>query len=587
MTTVTAAHNSAWRAPDIAKTVIVAIVVLATFCVMALLATIFWLSFVSGTPGDPDLSYTLDNYAYVLLDPFTYRVLGNTFLFLIVTLVVAFSLALPMAWLIERTDFPGKPIVFTLMTVALLIPGFAVALGWVFLLHPRIGVINQALMSLLGLGQAPFNIASILGMGIVEGFSLTPLTFIMTSVALRSMDPSLEEAAAMSGARPWQSSLKVTLRVVFPGLLAAAIYVSAVCFAAFDVPAILGLTNRIYTFSTYVFQQLTPTEGLPEYGNVATLGVIMVVLALLMSLWYRHIQRQAPRYAVVTGKAYRPRIIPLGRLKAPALCFVAAYFVVAQVLPLLMLGWASALPYLQLPSAAALAQTSLNNFRSIPIDLLTRSVGNTVILMLVVPTITVAISVAVSFVVLRSKIRGRAIFDFFAFLPVTVPPIVFSIAALLLALFALNRIVPIYGTIWILVLVYVIARLSYGTRMTNSALIQIHHELDEAAHVSGAGTAGVLRSVLVPLLAPSMLYAWIWIALLTYRELTLPVVLASSTNLPFSVLVWGYVQSSSYGRASAAALMMLVLMVPFLFVYWMIARRVGMVGMTDNSRPAQ
>jgi len=123
--------------------------------------------------------------------------------------------------------------------------------------------------------------------------------------------------------------------------------------------------------------------------------------------------------------------------------------------------------------------------------------------------------------------------------------------------------------------------------MTNSALIQIHHELDEAAHVSGAGTAGVLRSVLVPLLAPSMLYAWIWIALLTYRELTLPVVLASSTNLPFSVLVWGYVQSSSYGRASAAALMMLVLMVPFLFVYWMIARRVGMVGMTDNSRPAQ
>ena len=294
-----------------------------------------------------------------------------------------------------------------------------------------------------------------------------------------------------------------------------------------------------------------------------------------MSWGYRLVQRQAPRYAVVTGKAYRPRIIPLGRGRTPAVCLVVAFFIVSQVLPLLMLGWASALPFLQLPSAEALAQVSLNNFRTIPTELLTRSVTNTIVLMLTVPTITVAISVAVSWVVLRSRTPGRGVFEFFAFLPVTVPPIVFSIAALLLALFALNRVVPIYGTIWLLVLVYVIARLSYGTRMTNSALIQIHRELDEAAQVSGAGTAGVLRSVLLPLLAPSMLYAWIWIALLTYRELTLPVVLASSTNLPFSILVWSYVQSSSYGRASAAALIMLALMVPFLLLYWLVARRVG------------
>ena len=129
-------------------------------------------------------------------------------------------------------------------------------------------------------------------------------------------------------------------------------------------------------------------------------------------------------------------------------------------------------------------------------------------------------------------------------------------------------------------MVYVIARLSYGTRMTNSAMIQIHHELDEAAQVSGAGTGGVLRAaVLAPLLAPTMLYAWIWIALLTYRELSLPVVLSVPNNLPFSVLVWGYVQSSSYGKASAATLIMLVLMVPFLFVYWLVARRVGMVAL--------
>src|SRR6202012_3715747 len=138
-------------------------------------------------------------------------------------------------------------------------------------------------------------------------------------------------------------------------------------------------------------------------------------------------------------------------------------------------------------------------------------------------------------------------------LPLAVPAIVFSVAALLLALFVMRHFLPIYGTIWILVLVYVVARLSYGTRMTNSALIQIHKELEESAQVCGASTGNIMRRVLVPLLAPTLLYAWIWIALLTYRELPLPVVISTSNNLPFSYLVWGFVQASAYGSASAAA----------------------------------
>jgi len=562
---------------DVARVFAISIAVLACLAVAVLLVTILWLSFTDGTPGDPQLGYTLGHYREIFIDSFTYRVLWNTALFLVITLIVAFALALPMAWLVERTDFPGKPIVFTLMTVALLIPGFAVALGWLFLLHPRIGLINQAVMALFGLSAAPFNIATIVGMGIVEGLSLTPITFIMTSVVLRSMDPSLEEAAAMSGAKPWQAVVRVTLRVLWPGLLAAAIYVSAICFAAFDVPAILGLTNRIYTFSTYVFRQLTPTEGPPEYGGVATLSMIMLVIAIAMSWAYRVVQRQAPRYAVVTGKAYRPRIHALGPAKAPAIVFVVLFFLVSQALPLVMLGWAAALPYLQTPSVEALAQLSLGNFRSIPTELLVRSITNTAILMVTVPTITMAASLAISWVILRAGTRGAAVLDFFAFLPVTVPPIVFSVAALLLALFVLRGVAPIYGTIWILILVYAIARMSYGTRMTNSALIQVHRELDEAAQVSGAGTFGVFRAVLLPLLAPTVLYAWIWIALLSFRELTLPVVLATGSNLPFSMLVWSYAQSSSYGRASAAALIMLALMAPILLLYWLVARRVGIL----------
>jgi iron(III) transport system permease protein len=180
-------------------------------------------------------------------------------------------------------------------------------------------------------------------------------------------------------------------------------------------------------------------------------------------------------------------------------------------------------------------------------------------------------------VVLRSRLRFRAVFDFLAFLPHTVPTIVFSVAAWLLALFVLRNVVPIYGTIWILIPVYVIAMLAYGTRMTNGALIQIHRELEESARTSGASLGGVMRRVLIPLLRPAILYAWVWIALLSYRELTLPVVLSTNDNEPLSVIVWSLVLSSSFGQGSAVAVTMLVLMLPILAVYWSLARRSGIV----------
>jgi iron(III) transport system permease protein len=156
-----------------------------------------------------------------------------------------------------------------------------------------------------------------------------------------------------------------------------------------------------------------------------------------------------------------------------------------------------------------------------------------------------------------------------------VPKIVFSVAAWLLALFVLRNVLPIYGTIWILLPVYVVAALSYGTRMINGALIQIHRELEESAMVGGASLTGTLRAVLLPLLRPAILYSWIWIALLSYRELTIPVVLSTNDNQPLSVIVWSLVLSNSSGQASAVAVMMLGLMLPVLLVYAAIARRAG------------
>ena len=556
---------------------LITIVALGSVLIVGLLVIILWLSFFEGLPGDPDIKYSLDNYQRIFLDPFTYDVFLNTAVFSIITLAVAFFFGTPIAWLVERTDFPGKTLLFTLMTIGLLIPGYMMAMGWVFLLHPRIGLFNQWLMRLFDLKYSLLNVATIPGMGFVQGLNLAPLAFIMTASVFRSMDPALEEAAQVSGANLRRTARLVTVPLIWPGILAAAIYILMLGFAVFDVPAIIGWSNRIFTFSTYIYLEVSPQDDLPHYGGAAALSTVMVVLAALMSWWYGSVQRKARRYEVITGRAYRPKLIKLGRQVILAWFFVAAYILLSKLLPLLLLVWASALPYFMFPSLESLAHATLVNYRSLPWDLVIRGAWNTGILMLLTPTIAVSVGLAFSWVVLRSRLPGRFVFDFVAFLPHAVPNIIFAVGALLLALFVLRSVVPIYGTVWLLLLIFVVVRLSFATRMTNSALIQIHRELEEAAHVSGAGNWAVLRQILVPILTPTMLYSWLWIALLAYRELTVAIMLSTPDNLTLPVVVWSIWLHGGLGQASAITIIMLIFLAPILAIYWLVARRTGII----------
>jgi iron(III) transport system permease protein len=562
---------------DLMPAVMLGVVVTASAVVLCHLAVVLWLAWTAGSPGDPDLGYTAQNFVEVFTDPRTYAVLLDTLGFALTSLVVALAFGVPAAWLAERTDFPAKPLLFTLMAVGLLIPGFAAAMGWLFLLHPRIGLVNQLLVSAFHLAAPPLNVASIAGMGWVQGLNLAPLAFIMTAAVFRAMDPTLEEAAQMHGAGPLTVLARITLRLAWPGILAAAIYVFMTAFAAFDVPAIIGWGNRIFTFTTYLYLLLNPQDVLPRYGLGAALSTVAMALAAAMSWWYGAMQQRSRRFAVVTGRAYRPKLVRLGRGRAAAWLFIATYLVLSKLLPIALLAWSSVLPFFQLPSGRALASASLKHYASLPWDLVMTGLWNTSVLAILTPSVTLALSVAFSWVVLRSRIPGRGGFDFIAFLPHAVPSIIFGVGALLLALFVLQRAVPIYGTLWILLVVFTIARLSYGTRMTNSALIQIHPELEESALLSGGTLWDALRRIVLPLLAPTLLYAWLWIALLTFRELTLAVILSTADNVTFPVVVWSLWLGGGLGQASALAIVMLLMMTPMIALYWLIARRQGLV----------
>ena len=557
-------------------TMLVAVSVVSAI-ILAHLAVILWLSWTDGSPGSPDLTYSWKNYIEVFKDRQTYDVLANTIGFSCVTLIVAFVFGIPGAWFVERTDFGGKTILFTLMTIGLIIPGFATAMGWLFLLHPRIGMLNVWIMQLFGLGEAPLNIATIAGMGWVQGLNLAPIAFIMTAAVFRAMDPSLEEAAQTSRANVLTTMRRVTLPLAWPGIMAALIYIFTIGFAAFDVPAIIGWSNRIFTFSTYLYVLINPQDVLPRYGVAAALSTFVMALAAALSWAYGVMQKRSREFAVVTGKAYRPRIMKLGWGVYPAWGFLGLYFLLSKFFPIALLGWSSLLPYFQLPSAMALSTVSLNHYLSQPWGLVLTGLQNTAILMILTPTAALALSLAFSWIVLRSKVPGRGIFDFIAFLPHAVPNIIFGVGALLVTLYVLQRAFPIYGTIWILLIVFTIARLSYATRMTNSGLIQIHAELEESAQICGASLPRVFRRVLLPLLSPTLLYAWLWIALLTFRELTLAVILSSSSNTTLPVVIWSLWLGGGLGQASAMAIIMLTLMVPIVAVYWVVARRQGLL----------
>ena len=575
-TALTGLTSRSGRARDPLPPLMLVLTIATSVVIIACLLTVFWISFIKGDP-DAAHSYTLSNYPAVVTDARTWQVLWNTLGFAVSSLLVSFLFGLPAAWLVERTDLPGKPVVFTLMTIGLLMPGFAAAMGWLFLLNTRIGLVNVWLMQTFGLHEAPLNISSILGMGWVQGLNLAPLSFIMTAAVFRAMDPALEESARVSGASSGAVHGRVTLPLAWPGILAAGIYIFTIGFAAFDVPAIIGWGNRIFTFATFLYLLTNPQDTLPKYGSAAALSGVLVILAGAMSWWYARMQQRARRYSVVTGKAYRPRMGALGRRVWLAWGFLGTYFALAKLVPVLTVIWSSLLPYFMLPGKQAFAQATLQQYRALPWPLAFDGLTNTAILMALTPTVTLVLCVCFSWVVLRSRVPGRALFDFVAFLPHAVPNIVFGVGVILITLYVLQTVVPIYSTIWILLFVFVIARLSYGTRMTNSGLIQIHTELEESAQISGASTAGTFRSVVLPLLSPTLIYAWLWIALLTFRELTLAVILTTPHNMTLPVVIWSLWLGGGFAQASALVVVTLLLMIPLVVLYWLIAGRIGLL----------
>jgi iron(III) transport system permease protein len=540
-----------------------------------LVVCLIWMSLIQGTVGTSAAHYTFANYSELVLDSTFGTVLVNTAVFALSTSATALVMGLPIAWFVERSTLRPKAVVYALMTTGVLIPGIYIAMGWTFVAHPRIGFVNTWLQAAFGSGAPVVDLTTPAGMGLIQGLSLVPLTFILSVQMFRAMNPALEESARIHGLSAWRTALRITLPLAWPGILAALIYILTIALATFDIPAVLGMGNRVYVLSTYLYLKTQPlgVNG-PEYGITAALGTCMIVVALGLTVWYAQVLRHAHRFQVISGKGYRPTPIKLGRSTSiVAWCLIVVYALLADALPLVLIAFVAFTPYLVPPTPEALSLLGWATFGHLDFNLVLRGLRNTLLLVATVPPVVVALAFCTSWLVVRSRLRARYVLEFGAFLPHALPEVILAISASLVALFVIGKILPLYGSVWLIGVVYVIGRFAFATRSLNAALLQVHRELEEAAVVSGLSTLRTAWRVLVPILRPTLFSVWAWTAVLVYRELTVAVFLVGPENVTLSAVVWSFWSAGGRNQAAAVTLVMTLLLVPLLVAFWWFGRR--------------
>jgi iron(III) transport system permease protein len=515
---------------------------LVLFLVLAPLAFLILGSFSTARlPGDFSLDQMgLVNYLKVYSDPGTMEIFTNTVIYVGGSALVGISLAVALAWLVERTNVPGKLWIYAGVPMTLAVPGMLQAMAWVLLLSPRIGFINQLLKDLFGPDAPVINVYSLGGMVFLEGLRLVPTAFLMLVPLMRSMDPALEEAAAVSGARPISTLRKVTLRLLAPALVAVLIYQAMTALEVFEIPGILGLPAGIYVFSTKIYAIVRTATFLPVYGQANALAMVYLVIAVATTYLYTRMISRAERYTIITGKGYRPRQFDLGKWRLPAFAGALLFLFLSIILPFLVFVYTSFLPYLQAPSWKVFNIMTLKNYRLLAeYGEVASALKNTVVMVATTATATVVLSFLVSLVIVRSKFWGRKLLDQLAFMPHAIPGIVMGIAFFWLFLKLDFALLPLYGTIWAISIGFTISFLSYGTRSMNAALLQIHKELEEAAYVSGAPPWRTMWRIFVPLLMPTLVGVWIWVVLHAVRIAGLPLILYEGPkNQVLAILIW-------------------------------------------------
>ena len=510
----------------------------------------------------PPEAYGIKNYVAIFDEDL--NVLWNTVIIAVMATAMAIVIGFLLAWILTRTNVPGRVLLERLMELPYYMTPLVGALAWAVIAGPKSGFVNQLWKAAGGGGDIAdiythFGIAWI--MALFEG----TVAFVMISASMKSMDPALEESARVMGASKLRTMLTVTLPLVMPGVLGATMFVFAEMLGSFAAALVIGIPARIYVITTAIWDSTLSFP--PDYGRASAMGLALFVVMFAMLTLYRRLI-MGGSFATITGKAFRPRPMDMGRLAWLFFAVCCLYILLAVVLPVAALLFTS----LQRFATVILsqAQFTLANYETaLSLGPVRTALFNSLLLGFGVASVGVVVMAVLVWIIYRSNLRGRGAVEYLVMFPGAVPRLVFGLALLWAWL---NIPIPIYGTLWLLALAYFTVMLPLGVRTLAGVVLQIDKSLEECARVCGAGWVYQMRTVTLPLLKPGVLAAWLLIFMACVRELGVSVFLMGPNSKVIGPSIVGAFSSSGTELTAAMALIQTFTVVVALLILFRVTR---------------
>ncbi len=514
-----------------------------------------------------DGTWSLRNYEAVFLRPRNYIALWNSVWVSIAATIVATVIGTLAAFVVQRTDVPYKALLRFLLILPFAIPPLFAAMGWVQLAGP-VGLLSNAYKSLTGAATAPWSVYGAAGIIFVLGITKYPFVFITVAGALQRMDASLEEAARTAGAGTGRIMRDITLPLVRPAILGGALLAFVSCIDNFGIPAVLGLRVQFQVLTTRIYEALT----IPDLALATAMSMLLVVLAGVAIWLLGKFEGRRGEHAIIGGKSIRPHIIKLRGARPWVTAALFLTVLVIVVLPLFALLVTSVQPYYGAP--LNLENVTARNYEAVlSSSAAQRGIRNSMLLGPAAATVLVVVTALLSYLNVKARVRGAKLLDAIGMVPFALPGSVIGVGMILA--WSNPPVGPtLYGTIWILLIAYLMRYMAYGLRSCRASLMQIHDSLEEAAATSGANRLRTLRDVTLPLMRPGMIAAWVLIFMSAFNELTVSVLIWSARNETIGVWIFVMQDSGFPGRASALAVAILpIILVMFLITQWLSAER--------------
>lgn len=502
-----------------------------------------------------DGTINLGNYREVYSLNVNWRALTNTVELSLLVMVASVIITFPLAWLVGRTDLPGKKFYRTILISSYMIPPYVGAIAWTQLLNPSVGYLNNIFRWMFDLQTAPFNIYTFGGIAWVLTLFYSPFAFITISRAMEKMDPTLEEAARISGAGPFRTLLNVTLPLMAPSILAGGLLVFIAAGSCFGIPAIVGMPGNVEVLTTRIVTYLYMGSDDGVRDSTALAASLMFIANGLLFFMTWMLGRKD--FTTISGKSTRPNIVELGKWKWFAVAGITTYAAIAVVIPIGSIVMTSFLKSLSKPIL------SLSNYGIDPwIPVITSSqymetIWNSVLYGVIAATIGTLLSLFVSYLAVKTTLRGRTLPDLLTVVGGSTPSIVIALA--LIITFSGNYGLNLYSTMWILVVAYLVKYMTMSVRTISAALTQVHSSLEEAALNSGADWLRCCKDIIVPLIAPSIVAGWFLIFMPSFYELTMSLLLYGSETKTIGVLLYELQTYADTQNASVLSVIVLLI----------------------------